>query len=1170
MSPIKILLRVAAAVVCLLVIGIPAKAQYRAGIQGTVTDSTGAVVKGVLVTVTDLATGRSINATTNEQGFYSVAHLSPGLYNVSAAFANFKTEVFSNVQVGAEQTTGLNITIQPGAISEKVTVSGNSVGQLQTEDASLTGIITNAQVQELPQFRGDPFELLRVTPGVFGIGGRDSGGNSVNFPNYNGVGGSNRGIFQVENAVQASANGSRVEANGYQLDGVSTNSQGWGGATVITPNSESVKEISVEVSPYSAENAHGAGAIVKVVSQNGTNDFHGSAVFRLHSPGLNAYQRWGGPNGQSPNRDNLLTRDYLGSIGGPILKNKLFFFFSFDHLKTGGGQYRASSWVETPQFISSLPSGSLASTIFATKGSGFTSPKILTVGTGAGQGGCKDLGLTEGTGCTTIPGQGVDIGSIPNTPGQIVNSATGAGLDGKPDVMLLEYGGFNDRITAWQYNGRLDYNVTKKDLVAFSLFWVPQQKTFLPGGWVDGRQYNIFNTDALNATAALLWTRTIDSNTINEARMNVTRWYFDEIKSNPQAPFGLAQENINIPNNSISTGFPFGPGVFYQTTYAFRDTLSKIHNSHVFKFGFELAKEQNNSANTGGARPNYNFDNLWSFANDAPTSESGTFNPVTGVPTDFRKYIRVTTLSFFLQDNWKIKPNFTLTYGLRYDYFSPLHEKFGRLSNLIPGQGVDTLTGAVIRTGGNLTESNLNNWGPQLGFAWSPSSVMHREMNNHFVLRGGIGLAYNRVPQSLLGNVAGNPPDFISVNLPTDQVVYGLSSNGPYSFSGFGVNNATLLTFDPNTGLPIGGEHLAKPDIHGVVQNLSTPYTMHYSMEGQYDVGHNWVASLAYEGSQSRKYPRTLNYALFYTPNPNINSVVMAQSDVNAHYNAMLATLTHRLSYGLQLTANYRYSKSMDQCSSDQSCNQTYPFDQRTEWGVSDFDVTHSFTMNALYELPFFKSRNDWVHTIAGGWKLSGILTLNSGFPWTPVVGTCVVNVYGNVCPSRPTAYLGGAGKNYSNSTFQTLDGNFSGQSSSGGICATWPTCQTKYFTVQDTPTGLGVLPPAPGVGRNSFRGPHYTGIDMSFGKRFTLPHMKFFGENAGFEIKANAFNVFNKLNLSPFQFNSGSTSIGSFSSTTDPVTQVVTHYFNPSSNFGRATGALSGRVIEFVGRFTF
>jgi hypothetical protein len=1209
MSLSKYFIRTIVLLACVMVFAAAGYAQFRAGIQGTVTDPTGAAIKGAKITVTSQETGASQDVTTGDTGFYSVSHLAPGLYTVTASFAGFKTNVIKDVQVEAESPSGIDLVLQPGAVTEQITVSGDTLPTLDTEEASLSGQITKQQIEDLPQFRGDPFELLRLTPGVFGTGARDAGGGSSNLPGYSGVGGSGRGVFQVENAVQVSANGSRVEANGYELDGVSTNSQGWGGASVITPNTESVKEVKVEVSPYSAENANGAGAIVEVVTQNGTNNLHGSAVLRTQSPGLNAFQRWGGPNpGQKPNRDNLLLHSYLGSLGGPIWKNKLFAFFSFEHLTLSGNSYRASSWEETSQWISNLPSGSLASKIFGVPGSGFKNEKILTSGTGAGQGGCADLGLPEGNAapnggpvCVTIPGQGVDLGSNVAGSGFVPNGirtkadpscpaanpickvwyagSVGNGLDGVADVAFVQYDGQNDNIKTTQYNGRVDYNVTSKDSVAFSLFTVPLVKTFLPGGWVDGRQYNTFHTDGKNETAALLWTRTVNPTTINEARMNVTRWYFDEIKSNPQAPFGVPIVNIVLPANNngfccnkVGAGFPFGPGVFYQTKYVFRDTLSKVTGTHVLKFGGEFGKELNTNVSTGQARPQYDFGNPWSFAHDAPNDEGNfnffpntggtTYNPKTGMPTDFRKYFRSNTFGFFGQDTWKLKPNLTITMGLRYDYFTPLREKFGSNSNLVLGQGSAALTGAVIRTGGDFTSPDRNNFGPQLGFAWSPRSTFGHDWNNHFVLRGGAGVAYNRLAGAQLWNSAANPPSFISARVAgtcsyTDpscadrsQIVYGFSSGGINSFSGFPSNPSTIFTFDPNTGLPQPtSQFFTPPDITGAAQNLATPYTWHYSLEGEYDLGHNWVAALSYQGSQSRKYMRSFDQALIDLKptgldtfnNTTVNllgNVHMFRTDVNAHYNALLARMTHRMSHGLLFTGSYRFSKSVDQCSGDGGCNQTYPWNQSLETGPSDFDVTHSFTANALYELPFFKGRHDWLYTMAGGWKLDTILTLNSGFPWTPVSNACQSEGTGfdQICTVRPAAYLGGAGSNFSTSTFQKIGGNFPG----GGL---------KYFT--PAVASSSGLPPIPLVGRNSFRGPRYTGIDMSFGKRFTLPRMRVFGENAGFELKANAFNIFNKLNVTPFGFNSSSTQI-------------------TSSTFGTGTGALGGRVFEFIGRFSF
>jgi hypothetical protein len=1203
MSLFKPSFRVVLVVACATFLAVAAHAQFRAGVEGTVTDSSGAPVKGAKITVTSQETGASQDAVTGDTGFYSISHLAPGLYTINASFAGFKTKVIKDVKINAEETSGVDLALDPGAVTEQVTVNGDTVGILDTESASLSGTITKQQVEDLPIFRGDPFELLRVTPGVFGTGARDSGGGSANFQGYGGPGGSASGTFQVENAVQVSANGSRVEANGYQLDGVSTNSQGWGGASVITPNTESVKEVKIEVSPYSAENANGAGAIVEVVSQNGTNDIHGSAALRMQSPGLNAFQRWGGPNGASPNRNNQLLHNYLGSLGGPIWKNKVFAFFSFSHLTVAGSSYRTSSWEETSNLVSSFPSSSLAAKIFAVPGSGFSNPKILTAGST-----CANFGLPEGPKdpsgaaapavCQTVAG-GIDLGSpvagggfVPSVSRSFMNagnpveyyrSSVGGGLDGVPDLALVEYDGKNDNIHTTQYNGRIDYNVTQKDSVAFSLFTVPLTDVFLPGGWVDGRQYNTFHHDGKNETAALLWNRTVNQSTINEARMNVTRWYFDELKSNEAtAPFGIPQSNIvaNPVNNiKFGAGFPFGPGVFYQTKYVFRDTLSKVHGTHVLKFGGEISKEQSTSVSTGNARPQYDFNNIWSFANDAPNDEGGignfpwtgptTFNPTTGVPSDFRKYFRVSTYGFFGQDTWKLKPNLTVTMGLRYDYFTPLHEKFGHISNLVPGQGAATLTGATIQTGGNYTNPDRNNFGPQLGFAWSPRKILSHEWNNKFVLRGGAGVAYNRLEGAQLWNAAANPPSAASEGIASNcdftvancaarsQIVYGFSTVGLNSFDGYPANPSAIVTFN-SSGMPQPtSQFFTAPNVAGAVKNLATPYTWHYSLEGQYDLGHNWVAALSYQGSQSRKYMRSLDYGLFFQKPTALNTftgatvnvlqnVYMFQTDVNAHYNALLTSITHRISSGLQFTGSYRYSKSVDACSGDGDCgfsgfnptHQTYPWNQSVEAGPSDFDVTHSFTANTLYELPFFKGRHDWLYTAAGGWKLGMIMTLDSGFPWTPISNGCQSAGAGldQVCALRPAAYLGGASGDHSTSTFQKAGGDFSG----GGL---------KYFT--PAVASSSGTPPVPGVGRNSFRGPRYTGFDMSFGKRFTLPRMKVFGENAGFELKANAYNLFNKLNLTPFAFNSSSTNI-------------------TSPQFGQATSALGGRVIEFYGRFSF
>jgi hypothetical protein len=265
----------------------------------------------------------------------------------------------------------------------------------------------------------------------------------------------------------------------------------------------------------------------------------------------------------------------------------------------------------------------------------------------------------------------------------------------------------------------------------------------------------------------------------------------------------------------------------------------------------------------------------------------------------------------------------------------------------------------------------------------------------------------------------------------------------------------------------------------------------------------------------------------------------MLVTDVDSRYNALLTRLTRRFSNGYLFNVEYRFAKSTDTCSNDQNCHQTYPFDQSTEKGPSDFDVAHSFKAFGTWDLPIFRDRTDALGRIAGGWQLSGIITASSGFPWTPVFGggLCQAAVAGGgVCPLRPTAYTGGAGDSTSNDTFKQQYGNFTG----GPL---------NYFT--PPPAGSFTEVPRPGVGRNSFRGPHYFAVDATLAKRFTFPTMPGLGSDAGLEIRANAFNLFNNLNLKPFEFN-------------QPSTQIE------NGDFGRATAALAGRVVEFQARFSF
>ncbi|MEO7673497.1 MAG: hypothetical protein ABIU09_05400, partial [Pyrinomonadaceae bacterium] len=326
-----------------------------------------------------------------------------------------------------------------------------------------------------------------------------------------------------------------------------------------------------------------------------------------------------------------------------------------------------------------------------------------------------------------------------------------------------------------------------------------------------------------------------------------------------------------------------------------------------------------------------------------------------------------------------------------------------------------------------------------------------------------------------------------------------------------------------------------------------------YSLGLQYQLPYQIIAGVEYEGSQSRNLARLINLNFFYRPrfstSPTTGGfapVFYVRSDVNASYNGMNVRAERRFAQGFQLTFNYRFAKSLDQLSFEGPgfvTNQTYPLDQRQEKGPSDFDVRHSFVLAGIYELPFFRDNtNGWMYKVFGGVEINGIVTRHTGYPFTVFQGAGLRTPSGEFFgPIRPTGYNG-------NQPIANTNDNFL---SPGGI---FPGGGNQYFsgTIRNDASGRPnfELNP-PGVGRNAFRGPKYFNVDMSLAKRFGLPSLGVLGEAANLELRVNAFNIFNTLNLTPFNFAEG-------------------NLFFTSGNFGQATSGLAGRVVELQARFRF
>jgi hypothetical protein len=1021
-----------------------------------------------------------------------------------------------------------------------------------------------------------------LAPGVLATGAQSGGGGGFQAPGTqtgaSSGGGGNLGhsssIFATENGASANANGGRYDSNGYTVDGISTASAVWGGSTVVTPSEDSVGNVKIVTNAYDAENGRFSGALTEITSKTGTNDLHGSFLIQITRPGLNAYQRWNGqssvqstdpttgakltPAARGLLRDEDRYNQWGGSIGGPIWKNKIFAFFAYE------GQSQtvpttSTQWFPTAALAALAPANSIAATYLNFKGAAVLGTVIASVT-------CQNAGLTEGVNCRTIPGQGLNIGS-PLVTGlgtqdlTYVNAATpgvGSGLSNVPD--FTQYSISNPSSSDFkQWSGRLDADVTSKDHASFAIYWVPASTTTYNGGL----GYQLFNHSQINDAFSVIWNHTFSPTFLNEARANAAGWRYNELGTNPQAPFGLPQASLANPNGTGQIGsITLGdlgvpaPNHLDQWTYGYKDVATKVLQTQTMKFGFDFTRLY--YLNDPIGTPSFTFYNLWDFLNDAPEAEGGNFQATTGFPGGFRNDNRQNLFGVFFQDDWKARPNLTLSAGLRYSYFGPLSDNNNNMGVLSFGSGADLLNAITIRTHIGAWNAQKLNFGPQVGFNWSPPWY-----NGKVVFRGGFGLNYNAEQIANSNNNDGNPPGTSSVpgssTGPTNinpNILYAVSSS-PTNIYGYPANPNTITTFNA-AGLPTaGGANLGALPGH-----LPTEYTEHYSLDMQMDLGHQWVATLGYVGSSSHHllydYDANGFGTIYGAPlNPLVNSVNTFGAQGKGNNNMMLAGLKHQFANTFSLEAQYAWAHSMD-TNSGPYFRDAYLYNTRYTYGRSDFDINQSFKLFGVWQPVIFHGNNNWAEKVVGGWSLSGIVSFHSGYGWTPTYGSSH-QIYCNACnygfqSFRPYSLQDAKAISHSNDAFKTA--NIFPNPGAANTGTNNDQFINNYFVIPNYADAIADNPgqvaaafiPAPGTTRNSFPGPDYRNVDLNISKVFGLPKMPVLGEGANIEIKANMLNAFNLLNINP---SSLSTNIA-------------------NSNLGQASSALGSRIITFQARFSF
>ena len=1019
---------------------------HRASLRGTVYDPNQAAVSGATITVTSTATGDVRTTTTDSNGQFAITSLPAGEYEVMIEASAFKAHQ-EKIELFVNQEQRLDVDLLVGGTGPYVVESYNAL--LKKDSASLGNVIENRQITGLPLDGRNFYELSLLVPGAV--------------PPAPGSAGSVRGDFAF------SVNGAREDANNFLLDGVynvdpKLNTFG------VRPSVDAIREFEMLTSTYDASFGRNPGAQVNVILNSGSNDFHGS-VFEFHRNAALDARNFFAP--ASETKPKYIRNQFGGSLGGPINRDRTFFFADYEGTRSREGITRITNVPTTLE-----RAGNFSQSLF-------------------------------GAPVSPFPGLTFDNGIIPdfliNPVGRAIANLYPLPNRNVPFQNFVASPILRDDNDS--FDARVDHHLSDRAELAFR-YSFGERDLFEP---FTGPSFSLVpgfgdtvKRRSQNGMAAL--NLVLTPNLVSESRVA-----FSRVAASVTQEASVLNSQVGLPTISprerdlglsfiTITGFsPLGdegnnPQNSVTNVYQFLNNWSYVRGNHLFKFGADLRFSQQNAFRDVESRGRLQFSPFGQITGNALADLLIGFPFLTSVArVDNPQQIRTESYNFFINDSYRITPRLTLNGGLRYEYNSPPVDAEDRANvyDVVTRSLVPVGTNGVPRSG---FDADKNNFAPRVGFAWTLGE------DEKTVVRGGYGIYYDQSPLAPAEALYFNSP-FFDNNLFFSLPGLPLTLNDPFpSFFPFPLPDSALA----------------------IQRDLRTGYMQHWNFNVERQLGRDSVIEAAYVGSKGTKLltardinqpqPSVLPPGLPFVPRPDprFDDIDLLESRANSNYNALQLRFQQRLTRGFSALASYTWSKSIDDASNffSSAGDPNFPqnsFNVAAERGRSNFDVAHRLSVSYSYAFPF--KRNDgFVGTLLSGWETFGIVTLQTGRPFT-------VALLSEIDNSGTGRSILGFGAN----DRPNLVGN---PELSDPTTLQW--FNTTAFAF-----------PAPGTfgnaGRNILEGPGFQNVNASLLKNTRLT------ERVNLQFRAEAFNLFNHPNFNlPDNF-LGSPTFGRITSARDP-----------------------------------